>query len=78
MKNLLVLFLFAPSILFAQSRFDGTWEMKMETLQFSDSPGEYLLERGVYHCFTYAGEQGADWLARTLGIVANADDKKRL
>jgi len=30
--------------------------MKMETLQFSDSPGEYLLERGVYHCFTCVPE----------------------
>ncbi len=32
MKCLLALFLLMPSISFAQSRFDGTWEMKMETL----------------------------------------------
>jgi hypothetical protein len=23
----------------------------MDTLQFSDSPGEYLLDKGMYHCF---------------------------
>jgi hypothetical protein len=26
--------------------------MKMDTIQFSDSPGEYLLDKGMYHCFT--------------------------
>jgi hypothetical protein len=51
-KSLLALFLFAPSLLFAQSRFDGTWEMKMETLVFSYSPIEYLLDKGVFHCMT--------------------------
>jgi hypothetical protein len=49
-----VLLLLAPSLLFAQSRFDGTWEMKMDTLRFSATPEEYLLERGVYHCVTCA------------------------
>jgi len=43
-KSLLALFLFVPSLLFAQSRFDGTWEMKMETLVFPYSPIEYLLD----------------------------------
>ena len=49
MKNLLVLLLFAPFLL-AQSRFDGTWEMKMNTLQFSGSPEDYLFADGMYHC----------------------------
>jgi hypothetical protein len=34
-RNLLALLLFVPSFLFAQSRFDGTWKMKMGTLRFS-------------------------------------------
>jgi hypothetical protein len=53
-KSLLALFLLAPSLLFAQSRFDGTWEMKMETLVFSYSPIEYLLDKGMFHCMTCA------------------------
>src|ERR1700687_5633677 len=51
-KNLLVLVLFAPSFLFAQSRFDGTWEMQMDTLQFSGPPEEYLYDKGMYHCLS--------------------------
>ena len=52
MKNTLVLILLAHSILFAQSRFDGTWEMKMDTLEFSGTPEEYLLNDGMYHCLS--------------------------
>lgn len=36
--------------MFAQSRFDGTWEMKMDTLQFSGPPEDYLFADGMYHC----------------------------
>ena len=51
MKNLLVLLLFASSLfLRAQSLFDGTWKMKMDTLQFSGSPEDYLFAHGMYHC----------------------------
>jgi hypothetical protein len=49
-RNLLALLLFVPSFLFAQSRFDGTWEMKMDTLQFSGPPEDYLFADGMYHC----------------------------
>ena len=52
MRRLLLLLLLAPSLLFAQSRFDGTWRMKMETLRFSGTPEEYLLDKGIYHCLT--------------------------
>jgi hypothetical protein len=34
----------------AQSRFDGTWEMKMDTLQFTGQPEDYLFAGGMYHC----------------------------
>ena len=50
MKILLAYFLFATSFLPAQSRFDGTWEMNMDTLQFSGSPEDYLFADGMYHC----------------------------
>ena len=47
-----LLFLLTSSTLQAQSRFTGTWEMKMDTLQFSGPPEEYLLDKGTYHCET--------------------------
>lgn len=52
MKNLLALLLFTPSFLFAQSRFDGTWEMKMGTLRFSGTPEKYLFDKEIYHCLS--------------------------
>lgn len=48
-KNLLALLLFASSLLFAQDPFDGTGEMKMDSLRFSRAPEEYLLNEGMYH-----------------------------
>jgi hypothetical protein len=52
MKSLLALLMFASSLLLAQSRFDGTWEMKMDTLEFSGTPEEYLLTQGRFHCLS--------------------------
>ena len=52
MRNLVALLLFAPSFLFAQSRFDGTWKMKMDTLRFSGTPEEYLFDKEMYHCLS--------------------------
>jgi|CZKD01.1.fsa_nt_gi hypothetical protein len=49
---LALLFLLTSSTLHAQRRFNGTWEMKMDTLQFSGPPEEYLLVKGTYHCET--------------------------
>jgi hypothetical protein len=46
----LAFLLFLASPLLAQSRFDGTWEMKMDTLQFSGPPEDYLFADGMYHC----------------------------
>lgn len=54
MRILLVLLLLAPSFVLAQSRFDGTWEMRMETIELSGPPEEYLLKDGMYHCLTCA------------------------
>ena len=50
MTKQLATLLLLTSTVFAQSRFDGTWEMKMDTLQFSGPPEEYLFEKGMYHC----------------------------
>ncbi len=50
MRKHLVLALFLTSSLFAQSRFDGTWEMKTDTLQFSGPPEDYLFAKGRYRC----------------------------
>ena len=48
------LLLVVSPALFAQSRFDGTWEMKMDTIQLWGPPEEYLLQNGMYHCLTCA------------------------
>lgn len=50
MRKLFALLFFMQSWMFAQSRFDGTWEIKMDTLQFSGPPEDYLFADGMYHC----------------------------
>jgi hypothetical protein len=52
MKNMLALLVFVSSFSWAQSRFDGTWEMKMDTLEFSGPPEEYVLSDGMFHCLS--------------------------
>ncbi|HLZ41651.1 MAG TPA: hypothetical protein VKQ11_11855 [Candidatus Sulfotelmatobacter sp.] len=49
-KRLAVLLLLSSSPLLAQTRFDGTWLMKMDTLHFSSAPEEYLVEKDMYRC----------------------------
>jgi hypothetical protein len=51
-NRLAVLLLLITSPLFAQSRFDGTWLMKMDTLQFSGAPEEYLVDQRMYRCLS--------------------------
>ena len=41
---------------FAQTRFDGTWRMRMDTLQFSGTPEEYLITHDMYHCLSCVTE----------------------
>ena len=53
-KWLAVLVFLTSFPLLAQSRFDGTWRMKMDTLEFSATPEEYLVADGVYHCLSCA------------------------
>jgi hypothetical protein len=49
-RKLLAILLLMQSWSFAQSRFDGTWQMKMDTLEFSGPSEEYLFVDGMYHC----------------------------
>lgn len=53
-KRLAVLVFLLPFPLIAQSRFDGTWRMKMDTLEFSSTPEEYLVADGRYQCLSCA------------------------
>jgi len=52
MKKLLVLFLFAPALLWAQSPFDGTWVTKAETAKLPEKPEVYAVQKGMYSCST--------------------------
>jgi hypothetical protein len=50
MRKLFALVFLMQSWTLAQSRFDGTRQMKMDTLEFSGPPEDYLLVDGMYHC----------------------------
>jgi hypothetical protein len=50
MRKLFALLFLMPSWTFAQSHFDGTWQMKMDTLEFSGPSEDYLFVDGMYHC----------------------------
>src|SRR5271156_6296457 len=44
--------LLSPSQAAAQSPFDGTWKIDLNTAQLPAKPGSYLLQAGMYHCRT--------------------------
>jgi hypothetical protein len=46
----IVLLFFLPLGAFAQSPFDGTWVIDMNTVQLPDKPVVYLLDKGMFHC----------------------------
>lgn len=52
MNKQLAVFVFLSSAVSAQSRFVGTWEMQMDTLQFSRAPETYLIDHGMYRCLS--------------------------
>jgi hypothetical protein len=52
MKALLVALLLWPAVLVAESRFDGTWVTKLDTIQFPQRPDNYLLQNNDYECST--------------------------
>lgn len=50
-KVLLALVFLAPAPLFAQSAFEGTWRVNVQSLQFSGNEN-FSLQNGVYRCET--------------------------
>lgn len=53
MRSLLAAFLvLLGTPLLAQTHFDGTWQMNMDTLEFSGPPESYLIQDGVYRCLS--------------------------
>jgi hypothetical protein len=52
MKALFILLLLWPTVLVAQSPFDGTWVAKLDSVQFPKRPERYSLQNGTYECST--------------------------
>jgi hypothetical protein len=48
----LLMAMLAPAQAMAQSAFDGTWKIDLNTTQLPTKPGVYLLQDGTYHCRT--------------------------
>jgi hypothetical protein len=46
--------LLVPTMATAQSPFDGTWKVDLETAKFPEKPDVYLLQNGMFHCKTCA------------------------
>jgi hypothetical protein len=52
MKRMLFLLSIVPAIAFATTPFDGTWKVKLDSMQFSGKPSEAVLMNGSYTCKT--------------------------
>jgi hypothetical protein len=50
MRITLMALFFLPLSAFAQSPFDGTWVIDMNTAQLPAKPVVYLLDKGMFHC----------------------------
>ncbi len=50
MKQLLGLALLLPLSMSAQSPFDGTWKMNLNSTQFAEKPDNFTLQNGKYTC----------------------------
>jgi hypothetical protein len=51
-KSLLALMLLVSATLFAQTPFDGTWVMKLDTAKLPAKPDKYTLTNNKYECLT--------------------------
>lgn len=68
MKNLIVFLLaLCPLLAFAQSKFDGTWRVKLDSAQLSTKPQVFLLKDGMYSCSTCTPK---------INVKADARDQK--
>lgn len=54
MKSIFSLALLMPAVAFAASPFDGTWRLKLESMQFSGAPEKYEISNGNYTCSSCA------------------------
>ena len=54
MRNLVLrlLLLLASTMLFAQSSFDGTWRLNLDSVQLPQRPDSYLLASGRFKCLS--------------------------
>jgi hypothetical protein len=54
MRNLVLrlLLLLVPTMLFAQSSFDGTWRLNLDSVQLPQRPDSYLLASGRFKCLS--------------------------
>jgi hypothetical protein len=52
MKRMLLPLSLVPTIAFAITPFDGTWKVKLDSMQFSGRPTETVLMNGSYSCKT--------------------------
>jgi hypothetical protein len=50
MKKMLFLLSLVPAIAFATTPFDGTWKLKLDSMQFSGKPSEDVIISGSYTC----------------------------
>jgi hypothetical protein len=50
MKRIFALVLLIPAIAVAKSPFDGTWKMRVDSMQFSGKPDVYEISNGMYDC----------------------------
>lgn len=53
-KLLLAVAWFVPTVLFAQSPFDGTWKTNLDETKLSPKAYEYSLSNGTYDCISCA------------------------
>jgi hypothetical protein len=50
MNKVIVLALLLPTITVAKSPFDGTWKMRVDSVQVSGKPDVYEISNGMYDC----------------------------
>jgi hypothetical protein len=50
MKRLIALTILIPAMAFAKTPFDGTWSVRLDSMQFSGKPEVYVLSGGMYEC----------------------------
>ena len=76
-KRLLILLLFSPSPLFAQSPFDGTWIINSDTAQLPEKPQVYVLAEGVFDAQVACRKSKSKQMSRIRKSRAQATSTQR-